>query len=174
VETATDTALDSAQVSALDSGAQDDSLAAAGYVIVRLGDAPCAIRMDSVAEVGRLPAVTRIPGTPAWVAGAANWRGRILAVVDIRTLLGAAPSTTGTLGRLVVLTDGHVTVGLLTEGVQGILTGVDDRMEEVPSTIDARARGLLVGQVTEPTGPIAVLDPAAILDLRHALASVGH
>lgn len=153
--------------------AADESLAAAGYVVVRLGDAPCAVRMDAVAEVGRLPKATRIPGTPAWVLGAANWRGRILAVLDIRALLGATPSPTGTLGRLVVLTDGQVTAGLLTEGVQGILTGLDERIEDVPTTIETDARALLLGQVTEPGGPVAVLDPAAILGLRHGLASVG-
>ena len=45
---------------------------------------------SAVAEVGRLPKLTRVPGTPEWLSGVANWRGRILAVLDVRPLLGAA------------------------------------------------------------------------------------
>jgi chemotaxis signal transduction protein len=148
---------------------EDDAEAVAGHVVIRLGDASCAVPMSAVAEVGRLPKITRIPGTPAWVAGAANWRGRILAVLDIRSLLGSTPTRTGTLGRLVVLTDGQVTAGLLTEGVQGILTDVGSRMEPVPSALEASARNLLIGQITEPTGPVAILDCDAILALRNEL-----
>ena len=44
--------------------------------------------MADVAEVTALPPVTRLPGAPAWLAGVANWRGRMLPVLDIRTLVG--------------------------------------------------------------------------------------
>ena len=35
-------------------------------------------RLTSVAEVGRAPVVTRVPGLPTWLAGVANWRARSL------------------------------------------------------------------------------------------------
>jgi chemotaxis signal transduction protein len=106
-----------------------------------------------------------------WLAGVANWRGRILAVLDVRPLLGAAITPTGSLGRLVVLTENTVTVGLLTEGVQGVIDCDEDRIDPPPMTLDGDASSLLVGQFTEPTGPIAVLDPAAVLNLRLRLPS---
>ena len=53
-------------------------------VLVRLGGCRYALPMASVAEVGRPPGLTRVPGLPSWVAGVANWRGRVLAVLDLR------------------------------------------------------------------------------------------
>jgi purine-binding chemotaxis protein CheW len=125
--------------------------------------------MSAVAEVGRLPKLTRVPGTPIWLSGVANWRGRILAVLDVRPLLGASITPTGSLGRLVVLTEDNVTVGLLTEGVQGVIDCDVERIEPPPMSLDGEAVALLHGQFTEPTGPIAVLDPAAVLALRMRL-----
>ena len=43
----------------------------------------------AVREIVRLPAVTRVPGLPAFVTGLANVRGRVLAVLDLRP--AAAP-----------------------------------------------------------------------------------
>lgn len=137
-----------------------------GYVVMRLGGARYAVAMSAVGEVGRLPRLSRVPGTPAWLAGVANWRGRILAVLDIRPLLGAAMSPTGSLGRLVVLSDREVTVGLRTEGVHGVVECAPGRIAPPPSTLDVETSALLAGQFTEPLGPIAVLDPAAVLNLR--------
>jgi purine-binding chemotaxis protein CheW len=86
-------------------------------VVVRLGGSRYALPMGSVAEVGRPPGLTRVPGLPAWLAGVANWRGRVLAVLDLRPLLEAAPAPLDRRARLVVLNQGGVPVGMLTEGV---------------------------------------------------------
>jgi|SRR5450432_888742 purine-binding chemotaxis protein CheW len=137
-----------------------------GYVMLRLAGARYAVGMSAVAEVGRLPKLTRVPGTPIWLSGVANWRGRILAVLDVRPLMGAPITPTGSLGRLVVLTQDNVTVGLLTEGVQGVIECDVERIEPPPMSLDAEAMALLQGQFTEPAGPIAVLDPLAVLALR--------
>jgi purine-binding chemotaxis protein CheW len=140
-----------------------------GYVMLRLGGARYAIGMSAVAEVGRLPVMTRVPGTPMWLAGVANWRGRILAIIDVRPLLDAPITPTGSLGRLVVLSLDGVTVGLLTEGVQGVVACEVHQVEPPPMTLDTQAVSLLLGQFAERTGPIALLDPGALLDLRHRL-----
>ncbi len=46
-----------------------------------------ALPVGAVREIVRLPDVTRVPGLPAFVAGLANVRGRVLAVLDLRPLL---------------------------------------------------------------------------------------
>lgn len=136
------------------------------HVVVRLGGGRFALAMDAVAEVGRAPHVTRVPGTPAWVEGVANWRGRILGVLDLRSLLGL-PEGDAAHGRLVVLARGGSAVGLLAERVDGVLDVDPAALEPALLTLGAEAGALLEGQLTDDNGPVGVLDAAAVFALRH-------
>lgn len=143
------------------------------HVVVRLGGERFALSMDAVAEVGRMPALTRVPGSPVWVAGVANWRGRILGVVDLRPLLGVTAERTaarGT-GRLVVLHRSAVSVGVLAERVEGVLA-IDEADLEAPLlTLTGDAESLLAGQLTDADGPVGVVDVTAALALRHRIGA---
>lgn len=138
-------------------------------VVVRLGGCRYALPMSSVAEVGRPPGLTRVPGLPSWVAGVANWRGRVLGVLDLRPLLTSDASSTDRRGRLVVLNRGAVTVGLLTEGVEGTLWIDPDALEPALAHLSDGAGALLAGQITDGEGPCGVLDLDAVFDLAAAL-----
>jgi purine-binding chemotaxis protein CheW len=56
-----------------------------------------------VREVARLSRFTPVPGTPAFVLGVTNLRGEILALFDLRRLLGVVTEGVTDLGRIVVL-----------------------------------------------------------------------
>lgn len=146
-----------------------DGAALAGEaVVVRLGAGRFAVDLASVAEVGRVPAVTRIPGSPEWLAGVANWRGRLMPVLDLRGLLGAQRGPLGGSARLVVLVDDGVHAGVLVEAVDG--TGaLGERVEEFPPSLAGPGATLLSGQVPRDDGPVAVLDASAVLRLRELL-----
>jgi purine-binding chemotaxis protein CheW len=137
-------------------------------VVVRLGGSRYALPMSAVAEVGRPPGLTRVPGLPAWLAGVANWRGRVLAVVDLRPLL-AAGDELDRRARLVVLNRGGVPVGLLTEGVEGTQLLDPDRVEASLAHLPGTATELLLGQVTDADGPCGVLDLDAVYRLSESL-----
>jgi purine-binding chemotaxis protein CheW len=137
-------------------------------VVVRLGGSRYALPMSAVAEVGRPPGLTRVPGLPAWLAGVANWRGRVLAVVDLRPLL-AAGDELDRRARLVVLNRGGVPVGLLTEGVEGTQLLDPDRVEASLAHLPGTAAELLLGQVTDADGPCGVLDLDAVYRLSESL-----
>ena len=144
------------------------------HVVVRLGGGRFALPMDVVAEVGRMPGLTRVPGTPSWVAGVANWRGRILGVLDLHVLLGLSTQAgrgDGT-SRLVVLTRTPVSVGLIAERVEGVLTVDPDELEPPLLTLPAEAGALLEGQVTDSEGPVGVIDAGAVFALRHRFGAV--
>ena len=136
------------------------------HVVVRLGGGRFALPMDAVAEVGRTPTVTRVPGTPAWVTGVANWRGRILGVLDQRLLLGLAPDGGGE-DRLVVLSRSGATVGIVADRVDGVIDVDQETLEPALLTLPAEAGALLEGQLTDENGPVGVVDAGAVFALRH-------
>jgi purine-binding chemotaxis protein CheW len=137
-------------------------------IVVHLGAGRFAVDLASVAEVGRAPAVTRVPGLPAWLAGVANWRGRILPILDLRPLLGAEAAELGSQGRLIVLSDNvGVAVGLLVDAVDGTTALID--VAPFPSASAPVGSNLLSGQSPREDGPLAVLDVPSVLRLRESL-----
>jgi len=144
-----------------------DTDTAADAIVVRMGAGRFAVALASVAEVGRTPVVTRVPGLPIWLAGVANWRGRILPVLDLRPLLGAEAATLDNQARLVVLTDVGIAVGMLVDAVDG--TTPMTHVAPFPSQTTSNGLALLSGQVPREDGPLAVLDVPAVVRLRDGL-----
>lgn len=138
-------------------------------VVVRLGDCRYALPMSAVAEVGRPPGLTRVPGLPSWVAGVANWRGRVLAVLDLRSLLAAGTGGLDRRGRLVVLSHGGVRVGLLVEAVAGGAVLDPETLEQSLAHLPETTGALLAGQVTDSEGPYGLLDLDAVFALGSSL-----
>jgi chemotaxis signal transduction protein len=137
-------------------------------VVVRLGAGRFAVSLESVAEVGRVPAVTRIPGGPDWLAGVANWRGRLLPVLDLREMLGAERTPLTSSARIVVLLDDGITAGLVVDVVEGTgALGVD--IDDFPAALAGPGAALLRGQAPRDDGPVAVIDVTAVLRLRESL-----
>jgi purine-binding chemotaxis protein CheW len=144
-----------------------DSTITSDAIVVRLGTGKFAVDLASVAEVGRTPAITRVPGLPVWLSGVANWRGRILPVLDLRPLLGAEATELDAQGRLLVLTGAGVAVGMLVDAVDG--TTELTNIAPFPAASATHGSGLMSGQVPREDGPLAVLDVASVLRLREGL-----
>lgn len=140
----------------------------ADAVVIRLGAGRFAVGLAQVAEVGKVPAITRVPGVPGWLAGVVNWRGRILAVLDLRSLLGADTTGLGPSARLVVLVSDVATVGLLADAVDGT-TSLGDVDPPLAGLISGTGAALVRGQAPREDGPVAVIDVDAVMRLRDAL-----
>ena len=117
----------------------DDAVAgrAAGGVLLGLGSSRYAVAMADVAEVAAVPGVTRVPGSPPWLSGVANWRGRMLPVLDLRPLLATPTVPLASSARLVVLGRDDVVVGLVVEAVPGVHDG--DLGDLAPAAAHARS-----------------------------------
>lgn len=139
-------------------------------VVLRFAGARYAVDMSAVAEVVSVPPMTRVPGSPVWLAGVVNWRGRVLPAVDLRPLVGAALAPLPTSARLVVLSVGDVELALVADMVPGLLECDPESLEPIPATV---AEGItpLVRGVVEHDGPVALLDAAAVVRLRTQLPS---
>jgi purine-binding chemotaxis protein CheW len=135
--------------------------ATTGAVLITFAAGRYAVAMEQVAEVATVPPLTLLPRMPHWVAGAANWRGRVLPVLDLRPLLGLPGHSLTSAARLVVLTADGVEVAILAESVPGVVEPLTD-LRPLPEGSDSP---LLAGVAQDPSGPVAVIDPLAVLGL---------
>ncbi len=134
-------------------------------VVLRLGSARYVVPMAHVAEVVHVPRTTRVPASPGWLVGLANWRGRVLPVLDLRPLLGAETVPLATSARLVVLTLDDVEAGLLADQVPGPLPQAEWTVAPPPPTAASAVADLLAGVLQDDGGPVSLLDAAAVLSL---------
>jgi purine-binding chemotaxis protein CheW len=107
---------------------------------------------------------------PSWVAGVSNWRGRILPIVDLRPLLGGQAGSVSERARVVVAGDDVISIGLLVESVDGVAVPEGD-LDAAPATVGPDAAELLAGQWNDESGPIGMIDLAALLRLRARLGT---
>src|SRR5437867_10415360 len=97
--------------SACDERQDDETLES---LVFALGREQYALPADQVHEVRPLGLLTRLPGTPAFLAGLINVRGRIVPVVDLRPLLGLNTDTPSS--SVVLVTHRSGNIGLLVAG----------------------------------------------------------
>lgn len=68
------------------------------WLIVRLKGQPFALPIQEVRELVMKPQITLVPGTPEYVRGVMNIRGRLVPVVDLRKRLGMTSTSEETEG----------------------------------------------------------------------------
>jgi len=154
-------------------GADGQTRAGADVVLVRLGEDRYALPLAGISEVGRPGVLTRVPGVPGWVAGVTNWRGRVLAVLDLAVLLRGQPCRPERRSRLIVVQagpGGSIRVGVLVDQVVAS-TVLPDQVDPSPAQLAPAARRLLRGQLVVDGVPCGVLDLDAVAglaaELRH-------
>jgi chemotaxis signal transduction protein len=126
----------------------------------RLGGEEYAIEMQYIREVFIIREITPVPGVPDFIAGICAVRGEIISVVDLRTLFSIPEHGLTDLNRVIVLTDGAITFGILADYITDIGTRPTDRLSPPgPGTTPIGDRYLL-GVADRAT---LVLDAAAIL-----------
>jgi len=81
---------------------------------VRIGTASFLLDMNKAGEIVSAPPITPVPWTKPWYLGLANVRGRLVGVIDLMQLAGAAPIAPEDAQQLVVFNEElKVNVGLL-------------------------------------------------------------
>ena len=86
---------------------------------------------DEVHEVLMVPdTVTRVPGAKRWLIGIANLRGQLLPLVDLSLLLGGGRTERGRSARVISVSHGEVSAGVVVGEVMGFRRFVDSEYAE--------------------------------------------
>jgi purine-binding chemotaxis protein CheW len=127
----------------------------------RLGSERYAVETRHASELHPLRDLTPLPGTPAFVRGIVNLRGRILAVYDLRRFFGMPEQGITDLHRILVVEGEDFEVGLLADRVIGVCTLPRAALSPPPPTLTAIAADYLKGICD---------DRLIVLDLERLLA----
>jgi len=133
------------------------------YVVFRLAGERYALPSTVAREVLRIPRLVRVPRVAGHIRGVINLRGQIVAVTDLRPLLGLSGDEIPEKGQLIVAEAAGVTTALLTERVEGIRTFPLAAIEPVTEGLSGFPRSAAEGQVASENGLIVLLDLTNIL-----------
>jgi purine-binding chemotaxis protein CheW len=126
----------------------------------RLAGERYAVETRFVSEVHPLRDLTPLPGTPAFVRGIVNLRGRIVPVYDLKKFFSLPEQGLTDLHRIVVVGGGDFEVGLLADVVVGVCELEREALSPALPTLSAIAAGYLMGVSEER---LVVLDLERIL-----------
>ena len=127
---------------------------------LRLASERDAVETRFVAEVQPLRDLTPLPGTPPFVRGITNLRGRILPVYDLKRFFGLPEQGFTDLHRIVVVDGGDFELGLLADVVTGVRNLPREALSPPLPTLSAIASEYLKGLTAEG---LVVLDIERLL-----------
>ena len=107
------------------------------YLTVLLGHEFYCIDVTKVREIMRLQPITLVPQLPPCVKGVINLRGKIIPVIDLRMKFGMESCAASEQTVIIVVqyptTQGEITMGVLVDQVQEVLSLEADKIEPAPS-----------------------------------------
>lgn len=104
-------------IAGLGAGAGVDASGQPLSIVFGLGETECALPADAVQGVERVADITPVPNIVSWILGVIHLRGAVLSVVDLRGFFGLPPQPVTSRSRLLVVTHGEMTIGLVVDGV---------------------------------------------------------
>lgn len=139
-------------------------------VVFDLGGEACALPSDFVQEIVLLPALSKPPGLPVFVAGLMNLGGAAIPVLRLHGLLGMEPVEPNLYTPVVVLRGLGTQMALMVDRVAEVLDLAKASMVPVDSM--ESFNGCLVADLAFQGRIIHLLDPARLL-LEKEKAAVG-
>jgi purine-binding chemotaxis protein CheW len=113
------------------------------HVTFRVGTADYAIPASQVLHLESFESATPIPGTPDYVAGLVQVRGRLIPVIDLRARFGLPAIPHSIDRRIVIVQCGARVAGLLVDTAREVVKLDDGAFERPPEMIDDHAGGFV-------------------------------
>lgn len=106
-------------------------------IVFLLGARELVAPLGEISEVLAYPPLSRVPGTKPWVKGIANFRGNLLPIMDLRTLIEGIPVIRDRRNRVLVISHKEIFAGLLVDEVIGLRHFLQEETCALPSTMEA-------------------------------------
>lgn len=140
---------------------QSDGLS--GQVVVfSLNGEHYGVDISLVREIVTMQKVTPLPGTPSYMEGMVNLRGRVVPVINLKERLGLSHPAGDTEGRIMVVDLPGVSAGLTVDEVEAVLN-LDPAVVEPPTDVLRERLQGVAGIAKVPDKLVVIVDLWAVL-----------
>jgi len=122
------------------------------------------INIAAVESIIKMQAITQLPQTQIFVKGVTNLRGAVLPVIDLRLRFGLQPQELTRQTRIILVTMGSLTTGVIVDGVSEVLRVSDEAVEALPPSLNSVNTAFLKGIVRLEERLIILLELSKVLD----------
>lgn len=145
------------------SSIQEDSLATAGkYLTFRLADEEYGIEILKVREIIGIMSVTRVPRAPACVRGVINLRGKVIPVIDLRTVFGIPFLDYSARTCIIVVQieseENELVIGVIVDAVSEVVDIKEEEIEPPPSFGESVPNEMFHGMAKRTDRVLIMLD----------------
>jgi len=98
-----------------------------------------------VTEVLPLKQITSIPGTPAYVMGVINFRGRIVSILNLKTLFNLKERGLTELNKVIILKNQRMEFGIVADAINGNKSLALNSFSPPPLTLDTIGNEFITG-----------------------------
>lgn len=133
------------------------------WVTVGIGAELYAVPVESVEEVLRVTAITRLPYAPHAVRGVTHHRGRVLTVLDLRVRLGQTEIEITPQSRIAVVASRGRSIGLLVDSAYQVVKVLPSAVQAPPGDVMTERSHFIVGVVRSDLGLLILLDVDRVL-----------
>lgn len=123
------------------------------------------VEIGAVREIIRMQNVTMVPGTPDFVEGVINLRGKVIPVLDLRKRFSLTVGEQTRDSRIVVVDVGKQDIGLIVDAVTEVLRIATSAIQPPKSVIASGNADYLMG-IAKLEGRLIIL-----LDLKRVLSA---
>ncbi len=147
--------------------AVDNALTEKQLVVFDLNTEAYGVDIGAVREIIRLQDITKVPGTPDFVEGVINLRGKVTPVVDLRKKLNITVAEQNAENRIVVMDIAGQDIGMVVDAVTEVLrisaSAVEPPSQVITNTTD---HDYLMGIAKLDEKLIILLDLDKVLSLQ--------
>lgn len=97
------------------------------YIGFTMNNSEFTIPILKVQEIINMPPITKLPQAPYYIEGITNLRGKVIPIVNLKRLMGQGEDSIGE--KVIVVTSGKVTFGVLVDGITGVVSITDAEIE---------------------------------------------
>ncbi len=130
------------------------------HIVFTLAGVRYGVGIEQILELDKVPPITPVPGLPEFVRGVANLRGDIIAVLDLRAVVGLAPGGDLRQKRMLVVRHGQeeANCGLIVDAVEGIAPVALARLHQLTGPLQDQVAPLLSGVYEHEQQLLNILD----------------
>ena len=140
------------------------------HVAFKVGSAEYVIAADDVLHLESFTGATRVPGSPDFVSGLVQVRGRLVPVIDLRTRFGLGAVEHTIDNRIIVVKVGSRVAGLLVDSARDILRLDEGAFTPPPELMGQQGEGFVKAVITIASRLLLLVDVPRVIgeEITHA------